>query len=81
MNFYENVCVNCRNKGITLSALLLQMNMSKSNIRNWKNGVLPKLSVRKQIADILCVPMENFLTDEEVEILSSIKNEKGDEKN
>ena len=49
------------------------MNMSKGNIRNWKNGVLPKLSVRKQIADILCVPMEDFLTDEEVEILSSIK--------
>lgn len=73
MNFYENVCANCRNKGITLSALLLQMNMSKSNIRNWKNGVVPKLSVRKQIADILCVPMENFLTDEEMKVFSSIK--------
>lgn len=77
MDFYENVCANCQKKGITLSALLLQMNMSKSNIRNWRNGVLPKLSVRKQIADILCVPMKNFLTDEEIKILSSIKMEKG----
>ena len=76
MNFYEKIYAICQNKGIALSALLLQMNMSKSNIRNWKNGVLPKLSVRKQIADILCVPMEDFLTDEEVKIFSSIKMEK-----
>lgn len=73
MNFYEKVCAACSNKNMSLSNLLLQMNMSKSNIRNWKNGVVPKIAVRTQIAKITEAPIEEFLTTEEIEAMSMIK--------
>lgn len=69
MNFYETVCNICNNEGITLCNLLSQLKMSKSNIRNWKKGVIPKISVRKNIAKITNTSIKNLLTEDEREVL------------
>lgn len=73
MNFYEKVCNVCNEKSISLTSLLHQLNMSKANIRNWKNGVVPKISVRTKIAEITDTPVKFWLTDDEIKAFNLIK--------
>ena len=42
------------------------------NIRNWRNGVIPKISVRQKIAEITDTPVENLLTNEEKSVVNEI---------
>lgn len=39
MDFYKIVSDICDKRNITLCSLLSQLEMSKANIRNWRNGV------------------------------------------
>ena len=64
MDFYKIVSDICDKRNITLCSLLSQLEMSKANIRNWRNGVIPKISVRQKIAEITDTPVENLLTNE-----------------
>ena len=59
-------------RNITLCSLLSQLEMSKANIRNWRNGVIPKISVRQKIAEITDTPVENLLTNEEKSVVNEI---------
>lgn len=77
MNFYETICEICEEKQITLTSLLSKLDMSKANIRNWKNGVIPKIAVRTKIAEITKTPIKKLLTLDELKAFDSI-NSKSD---
>lgn len=72
MDFYKIVSDICDKRNITLCSLLSQLKMSKANIRNWRNGVIPKISVRQKIAKITDTPIENLLTNEERSVVNEI---------
>ena len=74
MNFYEKVLDACISSGMTITKLTEKLSISKGNIRNWKNGVIPKLSVRLKIAKITNRPIEDFLTADEIEIYKTVKS-------
>lgn len=72
MDFYKIVSDICDKRNITLCSLLSQLEMSKANIRNWRNGVIPKISVRQKIAEITDTPVENLLTNVEKSVVNEI---------
>lgn len=74
MNFYERIISACDSSGITITQLTQEIGVSKSNIRNWKDGVIPKFSVRLKIAKITNRPIEDFLTTDEIEIYKTVKS-------
>lgn len=45
MDFYGKVLEICKNNDISITALTQELGISKANIRNWKNGVVPKFSM------------------------------------
>jgi len=63
MPFYDNVCRLCSDRGIKISAMLLDLNMSKAAATKWKNGGKPTRSSVLRIAEYLGVSKECLLTD------------------
>ena len=65
MTMYERVRRLCNNKGINISNLgqhLPDVNVSKSTVSHWKNGVVPRAGVVKAIADYFEVSPEYILS-------------------
>lgn len=75
MNFYNTVCDICNKRNMSLSALLKDLGMSKANIRNWRNGVTPKISIRQRIAELTDTPIETLLTTDEKAAFRQLTNE------
>lgn len=75
MNFYETVLCACKRSGITITSLTQQLGISKANIRNWKDGVIPKFSVRLRIAQITGISLRDILTPEEFNSYNSMSKE------
>lgn len=75
MDFYKVVCDICNKRNMSLSALLSDLGMSKANIRNWKNGVTPKISIRQKIAELTDTPIEKLLTADEKAAFNQLANE------
>lgn len=63
MQFYENFCSACKQKGISPSALLISLGKSKSTITNWKNGKMPSIEIIPDIAKALDVSADYLLLD------------------
>lgn len=66
MNFYKNVLSACKKRDISITELTRQLEISKGNISNWRNGILPKLVLRLKISKILGIPIQDILTPEEI---------------
>lgn len=64
--FYDQLDEVCKRNGTTVSAVLISIGCSKGNIRNWKNGGIPKYETRLKIANHLGVGIDELLTDEEL---------------
>jgi len=59
--FYEQVSSLCAKKGISLSKLISDLDMSTSNGDSWKKGSIPRNSTLKKIADYFDVTIESLL--------------------
>ncbi len=70
--FFDLLDSICKENGTTVTAVLVAVGLSKANIRNWRNGVIPKISVRQKIAEITDTPVENLLTNEEKSVVNEI---------
>lgn len=73
MDFYGKVLEICKNNDISVTALTQELGISKANIRNWKNGVVPKFSIRLKIAKIAHIPVEEVLTPDEIKTYETIQ--------
>lgn len=61
MDFYSKVVTLCRENGISITALALDLGMSKSTPNNWKSmDGPPRHSTVKKVADYFRVPTEYF---------------------
>ena len=70
--FFDILQRLCDEKGISVSALLDTLGMSRGNMARWKSGLEPKAGTKKKIAETLGVNRDVF--DEEKPAAS-----KGDE--
>lgn len=59
----------CDEKGISVSAFLDQIGMSRGNMARWKDGLEPKAATKKKIADALGVSPSVF--EEEKPVVDS----------
>ena len=65
--FYDQLEKICREKGVSITPMVVELGLSKGNIRNWKNGTLPKYETRLKIAEYLKIPIEKLMTEQELE--------------
>lgn len=61
MSFYQNLITACKTRDISLSALLVKCNLSKSFGTFWKKGKYPTLDVAAALSEELNVSMD-YLT-------------------
>ncbi len=59
--FFEQLRKLCASKNISVTQLVLNLGISKSNVTNWKNGINPKSEVLKRIADYFNVSVDYLL--------------------
>ena len=60
--FYDQLKKLCSKKGITITKLVQQFQMSKGNITRWKNGGTPSLKIITKIAEYFGVSTDYLLT-------------------
>ena len=65
--FYEQLERICKEKGVSITPMVVNLGLSKGNIRNWKKGSLPKYETRLKIAEYLKIPVEKLMTEQELE--------------
>lgn len=63
--FYSQLEQLCLHKSITMSALLTELNISKSAIQRWKTGGLPNSQTAKKIAAYFNVSTDYLLYGKE----------------
>lgn len=63
--FYGNIEQLCAKNGISITALLYQLKISKGNISNWKKGGIPKSDTVQKIAAYFGVSTDYLLTGKE----------------
>ena len=67
MCFYEKICELCSKKGISITALAIELGLSKGTPTNWKKMTKPpRANTVKAIADYFGVSVE-YLTDDEAD--------------
>jgi len=64
--FYDQLEKICKEKGMSITPMVVDLGLSKGNIRNWKNGTLPKFETRLKIAEYLNIPIEKLMTEQEL---------------
>jgi len=82
--FYDVLQKWCEIKGLSISRLLAELDMSKGSISRWKAGVEPSNRTKKQIADYFGVSVPQFLagdTAPDIEKAPAEKAEAHDEMN
>lgn len=70
--FFEQVKKACEMRGISVTALTIQLGISKSNVTNWKNGTMPNGDVIISISDCLRVSTDFLLKGGEHNISEAI---------
>lgn len=63
MAFYDNLTRICRERGMSVNSMIVQMGMSKSNHKAWREGAVPHEATLLKIARFLNVSA-NDLTSE-----------------
>ena len=64
MNFYDKVNNLCKKRGISISALAVELGYSKGTPTGWKTLSKPRAANIKKIADYFGVPVSYFLEGE-----------------
>lgn len=62
--FFNNLTELCHQKGISITQLALVLNISRSNVTNWKNGSVPKSDKIQKIAEYFNVSTDYLLGTE-----------------
>ncbi len=62
MDFYEIVKELCDKRGITLSRMASDINISNGTINAWKNGSQPKADIVRKVASYFGVSADYLLT-------------------
>lgn len=58
--FYENFLKLCAQKGVSPSAVLVSLGMSKGSVTHWKGGKMPHDSTLAKIADYFGVTVDDL---------------------
>lgn len=61
--FFDKLQEVCDEKGVAMSALLDQLDMSRGNIARWKSGKAPKAATQIKIAAALGVDRSRLIGD------------------
>jgi len=59
--FYDNLNKACKDKGTSVSAVLIELGLGKSNGTYWKNGSFPSSDIVIQLAERLGVSSDYLL--------------------
>lgn len=59
--FWDNFVVECAKKKKSPAAVAEELGFSNSMPTSWKNGVLPRMSSRKKIADYFGITVEELM--------------------
>lgn len=76
MDFYETVIALCKEKGISVTALVIELGISKSAPANWKNGSTPRAATIKKIADYFAVSPDELTGNGEVDTEVTVRTVK-----
>lgn len=66
--FYKRVSDLCMKQGITVNSLIVNLGMSKSNGKSWREGAVPQVSTMKRIAEYFGVDINYLMGKDEVSI-------------
>lgn len=72
MDFYEAVIALCKEKGISVTALVVELGISKSAPANWKNGSAPRAATVKKIADYFGVSPDEITGERAIDTEISV---------
>lgn len=74
--FFEQLKKACQMRNTSVTAVTLQLNISKSNVTNWKNGTIPNGDVVIRLSELLDVTTDFLLkgTDEQSVFNNTISN-------
>lgn len=73
--FFDKLEKLCKEKNTTVTTVIVALGISKGNIRNWRNGTVPKYSTRLKLAEYLGAPADYFLTDDEIKQRQKFKED------
>lgn len=59
--FFEQLKKACKMRNISVTAVITQLNISKSNATNWKNGTMPNGEVVVRLSELLEVSTDFLL--------------------
>lgn len=59
--FYEKLNALCKSRGLTVTSLLKELNISTSKGTAWKNGSIPKGDILSKLADYFNVSTDYLL--------------------
>lgn len=59
--FYEKFKELCTTKGVSMSYVLDEAQLSRGNLSRWKDGIEPKFDTLQKIASVLNVQIDEFL--------------------
>lgn len=65
--FYDKLQAVCKQRGTTVTAVVVALGMSRGAMGGWKKGQTPRYSTLKKLADYLDVSINDLLDDEQKE--------------
>lgn len=65
--FFEQLKKACDMRDISITAVATQLNISKSNVTNWKNGTMPNGDVLVRLSELLKVSTDFLLKGDKSE--------------
>jgi len=63
--FYDKLCRLCKERGVKMTNVVIELGMSQGNLSRWKNGVEPRDSVVQKFADYFSVSKTYFFQDDD----------------
>ena len=64
--FFEQLKKACEENNTTVTAVATKLNISKSNVTNWKNGTIPNGETVIRLSELLSVSTDYLLKGEEI---------------
>ena len=60
--FYSNLLRLCSERGISPSALLVHLGISKAGLKRWRDGTEPSNPIKKKLADYFGITVEELVS-------------------
>lgn len=73
--FYDKLNELCKEHGVKMTNVVIELGMSQGNLSRWKNGVEPRDSIVQKFADYFSVPKAYFFQDDALNERSISKDE------